>query len=112
MLSATAHAQPPTLPDLKIDAAKAPPTVLTICSPPLLSSTLKQWRPNVTAALQRIRGASSGKSRAFEIASAPLSACRALGPHSCFGEPGAVYCDEVVLARVLLGGGHRWPARA
>ena len=103
VLSANAHAQ--GLPDIRIRSEQMRPSTVKLCSPPLLSRTLKSWRPNLNAALHRIRKAAYGVDRAFDVTVVPKAECISLGEHACLGEPdGTVFCDEAVLARVLYSG--------
>lgn len=105
ILSATAHAQMHSLPDITIQTEQLKPSTVKLCSPPLLSNTLEAWRPNLKAALRRIRKAAYGVDLSFKIMVVPKSECTSLGEHACFAGPnGVVVCNEAVLARVLYSG--------
>jgi hypothetical protein len=102
ILSTNAQAQTRSLPDITIRTDQLRPSMVKLCSPPLLSRTLASWRPNLKAALLRIREGAYGVDRAFDITVVPKSECKSLAEHACFGKPdGTVFCNEAVLARVL-----------
>lgn len=89
------------LPDITVRESQIPKTVLKVCKTSDPQSDLVRWRPNLHAALDRLRSTTYLTAKAYETHFVERSECSALEDHSCFGKPGVVLCSEAVLARVL-----------